>query len=198
MYRFLFSIVCFLSSVFDLLCFIALEQAPMLSQVDRFFKQAIVDKNAFTSSSALVAGIHLFKLGPDVIRRWVNEVQEAVNAGRSKMSQYHALHLLYLIKRHDRLAITKVVAALARAPPKSALAQCLLIRYVGAALRDAGSNVEALVQSSAEHRPLLEFVQQSLRNKNSAVVYEAARELCRMKGASGQLLAPAIVGAYLE
>lgn len=166
----------------------------MLSQVDRFFKQAIVDKNAFTSSSALVAGIHLFKLGPDVIRRWVNEVQEAVSAARSKMSQYHALHLLYLIKRHDRLAITKVVSALARAPPKSALAQCLLVRFVGSALRDAGGNVESVVQASADHRALLEFVQAALRNKNSAVVYEAAREMCRMRGASSQLLTPAVAG----
>ena len=51
----------------------------MLTQVERFFKQAIVDRNDFTCSSALVAGIHLFPRNPEVIRRWANEVQEAVN-----------------------------------------------------------------------------------------------------------------------
>lgn len=51
----------------------------MLAQVDRFFKQAIVDKIEFTASSALVAGIHLFPMGSDVVKRWANEVQESVN-----------------------------------------------------------------------------------------------------------------------
>ena len=164
--------------------------APMLSQVERFFKQAIVDKNAFTSSSALIAGIHLFKLGPDVIRRWVNEVQEAVSGARSKMSQYHALHLLYLIKRHDRLAISKVVTSLARAPPKSALAQCLLIRYMGAALQDDPAAANG--GSGSGDRTLLDFMTQALRNKNSAVVYEAARQLCRIRNVSAAVVAPAV------
>jgi coatomer protein complex subunit gamma len=34
----------------------------------------------------------------DVVKRWVNEVQEAVQ-NKSLMVQYHALGLLYLIKQ---------------------------------------------------------------------------------------------------
>jgi hypothetical protein len=83
-------------------------QATMFAQVDRLFKQAIVDKDSFTVSCALVSGIQLFNLAPDVIRRWVNEVQESVN-NKTKMTQFHALNLLHLIRRHDKLAINKVV-----------------------------------------------------------------------------------------
>lgn len=38
-------------------------QASMLGQLERFLKQAIVDKNPFVMSSALVAAIHLFRIG---------------------------------------------------------------------------------------------------------------------------------------
>ena len=46
------------------------------------------------------------------------------------MVPYHALHLLHLIKKHDRLAISRVVSGLMKGAPKSPLAQCLVIRYV--------------------------------------------------------------------
>lgn len=43
-----------------------------------------------------------------VVRRWVNEVQEGVTS-QHEMVQYHALSLLYQIKAHDRLAVSKMV-----------------------------------------------------------------------------------------
>ena len=49
----------------------------MLGAIERYIKQAIVDKNALVASSALVSGIHLMKTSPGIVRRWVNEVQEA-------------------------------------------------------------------------------------------------------------------------
>jgi coatomer protein complex subunit gamma len=79
----------------------------MLNAIERFMKQAIVDRNALVASSALVSGIHLIKTNPDIVRRWVNEVQEAVNSSHD-MVQYHAVALLYQIRQHDRLAVSKV------------------------------------------------------------------------------------------
>lgn len=83
----------------------------MLGSVERYIKQAIVDKNPLVSSSALISGIHLFRKSPDIIRRWVNEVQEALNSPH-EMVQYHALSLIYSIKKHDKLAISKVIFSL--------------------------------------------------------------------------------------
>jgi hypothetical protein len=45
-------------------------------------KQAIVDRNSAVSSAALVSSLHLTKIAGDVVKRWVNEVQEAVNSDR--------------------------------------------------------------------------------------------------------------------
>lgn len=55
----------------------------MAQGVERFFKAAIVDKNSSISSAALVSAYHLFPSAKDVVKRWVNEAQEAVNAKHS-------------------------------------------------------------------------------------------------------------------
>lgn len=44
--------------------------------------QAIVDKNAAVASAALVSSLHVHKKSPEVVRRWANEVQEAVSSDR--------------------------------------------------------------------------------------------------------------------
>lgn len=52
----------------------------MIQTTERFFKAAIVDRNSSISSAAVVSSYHLFPVAKDVIRRWANETQEAVNA----------------------------------------------------------------------------------------------------------------------
>ena len=56
----------------------------MVASTERFFKAAIVDKNPSISSAALVSAYHLFPVSKEVIKRWVNEAQEAVNATVSR------------------------------------------------------------------------------------------------------------------
>lgn len=140
----------------------------MAQGVERFFKAAIVDRNPSISSAALVSSYHLFPLAKDVVKRWVNEAQEAVNAKASSsffggsssggylgfgasssssqsgpqtvpstsyITQYHALGLLYLIRQHDRMAVTKMIQQLgggkttSSAVLKNPMALCMLIRY---------------------------------------------------------------------
>ena len=61
-------------------------------------KQAIVDRNSSVSSAALVSSLSLSKTGAsEVVKRWVNEVQESVTSD-NVMVQYHALGLLYHIR----------------------------------------------------------------------------------------------------
>lgn len=55
----------------------------MAQGVERFFKAAIVDRNPSISSAALLSAYHLFPAAKDVVKRWVNEAQEAVNAKSS-------------------------------------------------------------------------------------------------------------------
>jgi len=76
----------------------------MAAQIDRYLKTAIVDKNPFVASSALVCGINLVRTAPEVVKRWVNEIQETLQS-KHAMVQFHALALMYDLKRTDRLAL---------------------------------------------------------------------------------------------
>lgn len=60
----------------------------MVQGVERFFKAAIVDKNSAISSAALVSSYHLYPISKDVIKRWVNEAQEAVHSKPSSTPFY--------------------------------------------------------------------------------------------------------------
>jgi coatomer subunit gamma len=64
-------------------------QPSMAQGVERFFKAAIVDRNPSISSAALVSSYHLFPAAKDVVKRWVNEAQEAVSA-KSTSSFFNA------------------------------------------------------------------------------------------------------------
>ena len=54
------------------------------------WQQAIVDRVSSVASAALVSSLKLMSTSPDIVRRWVNEANEAVN-NDNVMVQYHAL-----------------------------------------------------------------------------------------------------------
>lgn len=54
-----------------------------------------------------MAGLQFMERVPDVVRRWVGETQEALNS-QYDMVQYHALLLLYEIRKNDIVGLTKV------------------------------------------------------------------------------------------
>ena len=54
----------------------------MMQAIDRYMKQAIVDRTAGVSSAALVSCRHIMTQSPDVVKRWVSEVQEALSSDK--------------------------------------------------------------------------------------------------------------------
>ena len=54
-------------------------------------------------------------------------IENTVASCRLPSVQYHALGLLYHIRKHDRLAISKLVAKYARSSLRSPYAVCLLV-----------------------------------------------------------------------
>eukprot|EP00928_Gymnodinium_smaydae_P030558 TRINITY_DN2268_c0_g2_i1.p1 TRINITY_DN2268_c0_g2~~TRINITY_DN2268_c0_g2_i1.p1 ORF type:complete len:958 (-),score=292.04 TRINITY_DN2268_c0_g2_i1:176-2677(-) len=143
----------------------------MAAQIDRYLKTAIVDKNPFVCSSALLCGITLVRTAPDVVKRWVSEVQETVSS-KHAMVQFHALALIYELKKSDRLALHKVVMNLAKSSNKGPMAEALLIRYAAQTLiTERDSTVE---------RTLMAYLDNCLRHKSELVTYEAARAFCQL------------------
>lgn len=173
--------------------------AAMLGAIERYVKQAIVDSSGQVSSSALVSASHLFASSPEcaaVVRRWISEVQEATSSP-VEMVQFHAMQLLYQIKQHDRLGVSKLVTQFSqRNTLRSPLALVLLVRYTAKLLADefaegrtSGSYQES---TSVVTKTGYQFLESSLRHKSELVVYEAARAMCHLTQAEPQDLNPAI------
>ncbi|KFQ37350.1 Coatomer subunit gamma-2, partial [Merops nubicus] len=108
----------------------------MLQAIERYMKQAIVDKVPSVSSSALVSSLHMMKISYDVVKRWINEAQEAAS-GDNIMVQYHALGLLYHLRRNDRLAVSKMLNKFTKSGLKSQFAYCMLIRIASKLLKES-------------------------------------------------------------
>ncbi|GLT30577.1 hypothetical protein SLA2020_053700 [Shorea laevis] len=157
----------------------------LLTQIERYLKQAIVDKNPVVASAALVSGIHLLQTNPEIVKRWSNEVQEAVQS-RAALVQFHALALLHQIRQNDRLAVSKLVTSLTRGSVRSPLAQCLLIRYTSQVIRESASNTQT------GDRPFYDFLEGCLRHKAEMVIFEAARAITELNGVTTRELTPAI------
>lgn len=155
----------------------------MLGQVERNIKQSIVDKEPYVASCALVSGIHLVHRSPDIVKRWVSEVQEAVNS-RNVMVQYHALALLHQIRQNDPMAISKLVYSLAKGTVRSHLAHCMLIRFA----------CKIMGEQSGQNRDqvLFAYVESCLRFSSDMVVFEAARQIAGLPNATLKELETAV------
>eukprot|EP00249_Psilotum_nudum_P023803 c28985_g1_i1 orf=144-2834(+) len=160
-------------------------EGALLGQIERYIKQALVDKNPVVASAALVSGIHLLQTNPEIVKRWSNEVQDAVQS-RASLVQFHALALLHQIRQNDRLAVSKLVTSLTRGNVRSPLAQCLLIRYTSQVIKETASNTQT------GDRPFYDFLEGCLRHKTEMVIFEAARAITELNGVSSRELTPAI------
>lgn len=159
--------------------------AQLLAQIERYLKQAVVDKSPVVASAVLVSALQLYATSPDIVKRWVNEVQEAIQ-NKDQMVQFHAVALLHALRATDRLAISKLVTTLTKSNIRSPLAQCLLVRYVAQVIQDSQPG------QGGEQRPFYDYLESCLRHKAEMVIVEAARAICNLKDVTARELSPAI------
>ncbi|KAF9941845.1 coatomer subunit gamma [Modicella reniformis] len=180
----------------------------MIQGLERFLKAAIVDKNAKVSSAALVSSYHLYNVAREVVKRWANEAQEAINAkpqsavsaatsymtsfgnapqtynavSNSNIVQYHALGLLYAIRQKDRMAVSKLVQNYAA---KSGLSGSVL-RSPFAQCLLVRYACKVMEEDPSSTRTVYELLEGWLRHK------KAAKAICEMKDATVKELFPAV------
>ncbi|KAF8683162.1 Coatomer subunit delta [Rhizoctonia solani] len=177
----------------------------MVQGVERFFKAAIVDKAPSIATAALVSSYHLFPVSKDVIKRWVNEAQEALNTkptssyfnpisssgwgSRSQpdqqqvlpsttfVTQYHALGLLYLIRQQDRMAVTKMIQQFGggKGGASGTLKNPMALCML---VRYAAKIME---EDPNMQRQILDLLESWLRHKSDMVNFEAARVICEFQ-----------------
>ncbi|KAF8578751.1 coatomer subunit gamma [Ramaria rubella] len=194
----------------------------MVQTVERFFKAAIVDRNPSISSAALVSSYHLFPVAKDVIKRWVNEAQEAVNAkssssffnvstsassylsfgGSSQPStpSYQAIASTSYITQYHALGLLYVIRQQDR------MAVTKMIQQLGGGKSGAGSTLKnamalcMLIRYAAKimeedpnmQKQMFDLLEGWLRHKSDMVNFEAARAICEMRNVSAQQLTRSI------
>ncbi|KAK9907459.1 hypothetical protein WJX75_004057 [Coccomyxa subellipsoidea] len=160
------------------------QNSQLLGQIERYLKQAIVDKAAVVASAVLVSALHLLGHNAEIVKRWTNEIQEAVHSKHS-MVQFHGVALLHALRANDRLAVSKLVTSLTKSNVRSSLAQCLLVRYVAQVIAESTA-------TGSGQRPFYDFLESCLRHKAELVIFEAARAIVAMPEVTARELAPAI------
>ncbi|RPD82257.1 coatomer subunit gamma [Lentinus tigrinus ALCF2SS1-7] len=185
---------------------------PSMAQgVERFFKAAIVDKNPSISSAALVSAYHLFPDAKDVVKRWVNEAQEAVNAKSSSSffgsgssgsgylgwgssssganTGYQPIPSTSYITQYHSLGLLYLIRQQDR------MAVTKMIQQLGGGKSGAGTTLKnpmalcMLIRYAAKvmeedpnvQRQMLDLLEGWLRHKSDMVNLEAARVICEMK-----------------
>ena len=162
--------------------------STMIGPMERYLKQAVVDKNNSIVSAAIVTGIHLAHTQPEMVKRWGTEVSEALKNRGSKV-QYHALALLHKLRKNDRLSVLKLVQQAQGGPIRSPLALCLLIKMC----------TELLQEDFGQSLELYKFVTNMTHHSSDLVVFEAAKAICSLKGVTVKEISPAVlvIGLYL-
>ncbi|KAF8831928.1 coatomer subunit gamma [Lentinula edodes] len=191
---------------------------PSMAQgVERFFKAAIVDRNPSISSAALVSSYHLFPFAKDVVKRWVNEVQEAVNA-KSSGSFFGSVSssggYLGFGGSNSTANAQQTIPSSSYATQYHALGLLYLIRQqdrmavtkmiqqLGGGKSGAGTTLKnpmalcMLIRYAAKvmeedpntQRQILDLLEGWLRHKSDMVNFEAARAICEMKYVTSQQL----------
>ena len=178
--------------------------AAMLGAIERYIKQALVDQSSQVASSALVSAVHLYESSPEcaaIVRRWIGETQQAIQS-RHQMVQFHGVQLMYLIKSHDRLGVSKFVSQYGKKKSiKSPLARVLLIRYAAKLIRDEAAEGRvygmSIRNASSQCREGFALLEGSLKDESDMVVYEAARAICSLPLTEPEDLNQAIDGLQL-
>ncbi|KAH9255188.1 hypothetical protein BASA81_006628 [Batrachochytrium salamandrivorans] len=183
------SVDMFRANAIRVLCKIV--EANMLMQIERYVKQALVDRDDQVAACALMCADQMATADPAkkrVVSNWVAEIQNALGGmGRLGSVQYQALLVLYRIKSQDRLAVSKLVFQLSSNPNalQAPLAIVMLVRYTARMLQDESC-------TASESSQAFRYLVSCLRNKSECVVYEAARAICRLPGVTQEDVQPAV------
>ena len=157
--------------------------ATMVGTMERYLRQAVVDRNNNVVSAAIVTGIHMAHIVPDTVKTWADQVTEALK-NRGSKAQYHALALLHKLRKNDRLSVLRLVQQAQSGPIRTPLALCLLIRMCAEPLQDDFQN----------NLDLYKFLTTSMLNHpTDTVVLEAAQLICSLRNVTAKEVVPAVL-----
>ena len=104
-----------------------------VQSLEKYLKQALVDKSNHVVSASLVSLVNLYKKGGhslEIVKKSVNEVQDKLMNSNDGNLQYQALLLLYELKKNDQISVLKLLYQLTQTKVHNNMTKCQLIRYI--------------------------------------------------------------------
>lgn len=160
-----------------------ISDATMIGTMERYLRQAVVDRNNNVVSAAIVTGIHMAHVVPDTVKGWADQVNEALK-NRGSKAQYHALALLHKLRKNDRMSVLRLVQQAQSGSIRSPLATCLLIRMCAEPLQEDFQNNLDLYRWLTTNQ---------LNHPTDTVVLEAAQLICSLRNVTAKEVAPAVL-----
>lgn len=171
---------------------------------ERLLKSALVSKHPSISSAALCTSYHLLPISEVTVKRFTNETQEAVvdlkqfpsssmngeyYPNSTYITQYHALGLLYQLKKNDKMALLKLVRQFSEGNVlKNQLAKVELVRIVS-------ELIQKDPQLFTQFKPLLN---NWLSNKFESVQLETAKMITSFAIHNPRLVSPELYAAAIS
>jgi coatomer subunit gamma len=149
-----------------------------VQSLEKYLKQAIIDKSTHVVSASLVSLVSLYKKGGhglDVVKKMVNELQDKLMNSPDGYVQYQALLILFELKKNDQMSVLKLLYQLSQTKVHSAIAKCQLIRYIKMTLLQNPQIDQRSVKT------FLAYIESCLASSNDdAVQFEAAKTMCEL------------------
>jgi coatomer protein complex subunit gamma len=149
-----------------------------VQSLEKYLKQAIIDKSTHVVSASLVSLVSLYKKGGhglDVVKKMVNELQDKLMNSPDGYVQYQALLILFELKKNDQMSVLKLLYQLSQTKVHSAIAKCQLIRYIKMTLLQNPQIDQRSVKT------FLAYIESCLATSNDdAVQFEAAKTMCEL------------------
>lgn len=141
--------------------------------IERLLRQCIVCKHPVLNSAALTSLISVVHKNPDVVKRCMSEIQEALKSD-SPMVQYHALCLRYESCKHDRLSTSRLLTT---CTSKSSSGLKLKSVYAIQLVLKIIQEYVNKYPGSADNKDFISFAWDSLNHRSEMVEYQAADTL---------------------
>ncbi|CCE66276.1 hypothetical protein TPHA_0P01180 [Tetrapisispora phaffii CBS 4417] len=182
---------------------VVLDESTAFS-AERMLKSAVVSKNPTISSASLVTSYHLLPISENTVKRFSNETQEAVvdlkpfpqqdiigdyYPNSTFITQYHALGLLYQLKKNDKMSLLKLVRQFADSNNlKNQLAKVQLIKIVN-----------ELVQRDPQLFPQFQgLLYHWLSNKYESVQIEVTKVITSFAATNQRLVSPELFAVAVQ
>ncbi|EKF29954.1 coatomer gamma subunit, putative [Trypanosoma cruzi marinkellei] len=159
--------------------------SSLYASMDRTIVEALTSQSSNVVCAALVTGLHIAQVNPDMARKWGTQLTEVIRS--CGKAQYAAIALLHKMRKNDRLSVTRLIDQAKSGVIRSPMALCLVIKMCTELMRED-------FEGSLD---IYKFVTSMMHNNNDLVVFESVKSICSLRNITAKEVSPAVMVVQL-